>query len=428
MLRTQALKARTLNLTVPKNRKVRTISLMSAAPHPLASAGFLSMNTYEKLIRASQPKFDLNNIPLVVGTAFVKWHLPSSTAAEHRGRTERAPITDHRCIWDYTKELTIRMTIDKSLLLSETEIHFEILQEYSEGARDGRVVLGQVKLNLAEYADRSHLDNDSAALDPDDEGITRRYLMQQSKINSTLKIGIQLKQLDGDTNFTTPHLKSAMVFGGIAGIVSAEAGIEDNEGMGHMPTITSKTRELSELQDIYRRTLAATWACQAGELPPDKLIEDLFSGGDGGRMQPPQPNPTSRWRRGATEIVRPHSRDASGGSSSDTESRRTVTPTHHTPNSTIDSEIFGPAHRRSLRNPSVDDSFTMTGSAGHHSHVGSISGRGSIDQQIQQDHGRRRTNSNYKEYSEFQLRENLMSWSVDPSHVQETVSTALKAS
>lgn len=381
-----------------------------------------------------KPKFDLilkiidlNNIPLVVGTAFVKWHLPSSTAAEHRGRTERAPITDHKCIWDYTKELTIRMTIDKSLLLSETEIHFEILQEYSEGARHGRVVLGQVKLNLAEYADRSHLDKNNAALDPEDDGITRRYLMQQSKINSTLKIGIQLKQLEGDTNFTTPPLKTAMVFGGIAGIVSAEAGTEDNDGLGHIPTITSKTRELSELQDIYRRTLAATWACQAGELPPDKLIEDLFSGGDGGRMQPPQPAPASRWRRGAVNHGHQHSRDRSGGSSSDTESRRTVTPTHRTPNSTIDTEIFGPAHSRASRNEGVEEAFTLMGQAAQHSHIGSISGRGLIDEQMQQARGSRRTNSNYKEYSEFVLREDLRSWSVNPRHVQETITTALKA-
>jgi hypothetical protein len=328
------------------------------------------------------------------------------------------------------------MTIDKNLLLCETEIHFEILQEYSEGARHGRVVLGQVKLNLAEYADRSHLDDERTALDPDDEGITRRYLMQQSKINSTLKVGIQLKQLDGDTNFTTPPLKSAMVFGGIAGIVSAEATADDNDGMGHIPTITSKTRELSELQDIYRRTLAATWACQAGELPPDKLIEDLFSGGDGGRMQPPQPAPTSRWRRGAVNHARhDNSRDGSGGSSSDTESRRTVTPTHHTPSSTTDSEIFGPAHRRPSRNPTGEDSFMLGGPGpslgvtGHHS-----SGRGSIDQQIQiqqsQTQNRRRTHSHsrhHKEYSEFALREDLRSWSVDPKHGHDTITTALKA-
>jgi len=41
---------------------------------------------------------DLNNVPLVSGTSFIKWHLPSSTAAEHRGRTPKCAIKDHRVL------------------------------------------------------------------------------------------------------------------------------------------------------------------------------------------------------------------------------------------------------------------------------------------------------------------------------------------
>ena len=37
----------------------------------------------------------------------------------------------------------------------------------------------------------------------DDEGIVRRYLMQDSKVNSTLKVGIALRQVEGDRNFVT---------------------------------------------------------------------------------------------------------------------------------------------------------------------------------------------------------------------------------
>jgi hypothetical protein len=47
-----------------------------------------------------------------------------------------------------------------------------------------------------------------------------------------------------------------------------------------LPTM-SKSRDHSELQDMYRRALAASWACQPGELPADQCIEDIFSGGDG---------------------------------------------------------------------------------------------------------------------------------------------------
>lgn len=73
------------------------------------------------------------------------------------------------------------MTIDRNGMLQETEIHFEVLQEYSSGARGERIILGTIKLNLAEYVDSSEEGND---------GVVRRYLMQESKINSTLKVGI----------------------------------------------------------------------------------------------------------------------------------------------------------------------------------------------------------------------------------------------
>merc|ERR1712000_516053 len=145
-------------------------------------------------------------------------------------------------------------------------------------------------------------------------------------VNSTLKIGIKMKQTEGDTNFIAPPLKSAMVIGGIAGVLNAEAGEGDD-----IPSITSKTRELSEAQDIYRRTLAATWACQAGELPPDKLVEDLFAGGDGGCL-PHVPNKSGlRQRLGQREedltaapATKPSGRLRRAGSSSAHRRRITV--------------------------------------------------------------------------------------------------------
>jgi hypothetical protein len=54
------------------------------------------------------------------------------------------------------------------------------MQEYSSSARGERIVLGFIKLNLAEYVESSEYDGE--------EGICRRYLMQESKINSTLKV------------------------------------------------------------------------------------------------------------------------------------------------------------------------------------------------------------------------------------------------
>jgi hypothetical protein len=156
-------------------------------------------------------------------------------------------------------------------MLQDFEINFEVLQEYASGSRGERILLGNVKLNLAEYVDASE-DNEG--------GITRRYLMQESKINSTLKVSISMKQLDGDKSFTAPPLKMAPVFGGIAGIITSETGPELDDS-GGVPMMSSKTREIGELQDMYRRTLAASWSCQMGELPADECIENIFAGGDG---------------------------------------------------------------------------------------------------------------------------------------------------
>lgn len=89
-------------------------------------------------------------------------------------------IKEHKVCWDYEKTLPVRLTVDRNGMLHESEIHFEVLQEYSSGARGERIVLGNVKLNLAEYVEGSDAEGE--------EGISRRYLMQESKINSTLKV------------------------------------------------------------------------------------------------------------------------------------------------------------------------------------------------------------------------------------------------
>jgi hypothetical protein len=128
-----------------------------------------------------------------VGTAYVKWHLPSSTSAEHRGHTDRVLIQDHRASWDYEKTLPIKLTVDRNHVLQECDIYLEIFQEFASGGRGDRITLGNIRLNLAEYVDKS--DNE--------DGVTRRYLMQDSKVNSTLKIGILMRQIDGEKNFTT---------------------------------------------------------------------------------------------------------------------------------------------------------------------------------------------------------------------------------
>ncbi|KAK5122213.1 hypothetical protein LTR85_004123 [Meristemomyces frigidus] len=239
---------------------------------------------------------DLNNVPLVSGTSFIKWHLPSSTAAEHRGRTPKCAIKDHRVLYDYTKTLPVRLTVGKDGMLSECQVQFEVVQEYSAGGRGERINLGRICLNLAEYVEGSEHTPTSpgGAGQSGETGITRRYLMQDSKINSTLKIGIYMKHIEGTRDYYAPPLKTAPVFGGIAGIIHSSEPTSTTHGAPQaqgepaedgasvaMPSLSSTNREMGEMQDMYRRTLAAYWASQPGELKADECIEDIFSGGDG---------------------------------------------------------------------------------------------------------------------------------------------------
>lgn len=120
--------------------------------------------------------------------------------------------------------------------------------------RDERVPLGVVRLNLSEFVEESdaitsrkrsaslgaaagaHLGGGAAGVamgsppvprvhggeETAEDGIVRRYLMQESKVNSTLQVGILMVQIDGDRNYVAPPLRTAPVFGGIAGFMAGE--------------------------------------------------------------------------------------------------------------------------------------------------------------------------------------------------------------
>ena len=89
-------------------------------------------------------------------------------------------------------------------MLQEQLIVLNVFQECMGGRE--RIQLGTVRLNLAEYAGTVHE--------------TRRYLMQDSKINSTVKVAFAMHHVGGDANYTpAPRLRGAQVFSGIAGII-----------------------------------------------------------------------------------------------------------------------------------------------------------------------------------------------------------------
>ena len=190
-----------------------------------------------------------------------------------------------------------------------------------------------------------------------------------------------------------PPLKTARVFGGIAGIMhTAEPGETDD--LGHMSSMTSKTRELGELQDMYRRTLAASWAAQVGELPADQCIENIFAGGDG-------------WgKEGSGNHLQVPETKRGEDSTGDAGSEGEIKAVHgHRRNSSLGK--FSKSKQRS---------HGRTNSKGNHSHTNSsgVSSRASIDHHMQSQSSSAEENGrNYRrpqEIDEMDAREDLRSW------------------
>lgn len=172
--------------------------------------------------------------------------------------------------------------------------------------------------------------------------------------------------------------------------MAGEQGEPDDQGQ--LPSMSSKSRELGELQDMYRRALAASWGAQAGELPADECIEDIFAGGDGwsksGKRTAPVP-------RGAFE------EDDGSGSISDNENMRTPQP-KRSPLSFSRHPFTKSASKR--ENLDKGDRAGMDGAE---------SMRGSVEHQAQQSQsGEAHSHDHRYEVDEFDIREDLRSWQI----------------
>lgn len=148
-----------------------------------------------------------------------------------------------------------------------------------------------------------------------------------------------------------------------------------------MPNL-GKGRDHSELQDMYRRALAASWAAQPGELPADQCIEDIFSGGDG-------------WKEGG------HAKSSMP------------------PNITHDSEDDLRKHHRNVSNGSMKSQSTIKGTTrlGHKHSRSRDMGRHAADQSPNEtsEEGSERGRPGFKrvhEVDEFDIRDDLVAWAL----------------
>ena len=189
-----------------------------------------------------------------------------------------------------------------------------------------------------------------------------------------------------------------MVFGGIAGVVSSEQGDpDDSVSGGPLPSLSAKSSEVSDMQDLYRRTLAASWNSRSTDLPADKLIENLFSGGSDYN------NGTQNQRQSRLDDSLNVASVENGANQRESPSANHLSPSfERRPKSSSSNEVKGPELLSAIGN--------MSNGHGH--------GRrgGSIEQQIFDNPKARglRSRASEQEVSEFDVREDLRSWEISP--------------
>ncbi|MCJ1265521.1 hypothetical protein MMC22_005401 [Lobaria immixta] len=177
--------------------------------------------------------------------------------------------------------------------------------------------------------------------------------------------------------------------------MTAEPGEPDD--LGHIPSISTKTREMSKLQDMYRQTLAASWAAQTGELPADKCIEEIFAGGDG-------------WGGGMTGDAGPGTKQARISIDDNESDGDRQTLREHGRKS----QRYGPSAQKPVSPRRVSSKEATPGRS-----FSSVSGRASIEEQVHarndEDDRPNFARARIHEVDEFSTREDLRSWKISAS-------------
>ncbi|KAJ3158254.1 hypothetical protein HDU86_002963 [Geranomyces michiganensis] len=166
------------SLFVPKSRKVR--------------------------FEASVLLHDMSNLPYVSGLYFVKWKLKNGGTAE--GATAKTVVKDHTVTWEQPFSLSPQMVIGKDGVLLPCELVLLVKQTVNAGKSTEDV--GMVTLNLAEYAPAGGGGGGGAAGTHQQRSTStsRRYLLQESRVNSIIRVTVSMKLVKGDATFKVPEI------------------------------------------------------------------------------------------------------------------------------------------------------------------------------------------------------------------------------
>eukprot|EP00002_Diphylleia_rotans_P034077 TRINITY_DN7296_c0_g3_i3.p1 TRINITY_DN7296_c0_g3~~TRINITY_DN7296_c0_g3_i3.p1 ORF type:complete len:237 (+),score=69.61 TRINITY_DN7296_c0_g3_i3:174-884(+) len=123
---------------------------------------------------------EMTEVPLSSGVFYAKWKLKKGGKAE--GATSHIEITNKRVSWELHEKLIMECDkMKESMMLDMMLIRISIRQEKNGGKSHTR--LGIININASEFANLGN--------------VTRKFLMQESRLNSPVKISIVVTKIEG---------------------------------------------------------------------------------------------------------------------------------------------------------------------------------------------------------------------------------------
>ncbi|KAJ7243611.1 N-terminal C2 in EEIG1 and EHBP1 proteins-domain-containing protein [Mycena haematopus] len=140
-------------------------------------------------------------------------------ASTTRGQTPFLPLHEHSVVWDHPLSAVVQMSIDRDTQrLLPHPFTLKVVQRVVSGDPDAPANprLGTVELDLAEYTDSVPADNINV---PRKGTVTRRYLLNDSKTNATLRLSIRVEPIlspsSSPTPFVAPPLPHSEILAGV---------------------------------------------------------------------------------------------------------------------------------------------------------------------------------------------------------------------
>jgi hypothetical protein len=134
----------------------------------------------------------LTDIPLLFGLFYAKYKINGNY---NSGSTPLANISEHQATWNHKFKVNVTLIIGHDGILEPLKIHFNVKQQSLSGRKDS---IGKLSVDLSEFVSSNFK--------------TKLYLLDQSKMNCTLQIHVEMNQLEENKSIFKTYFHYCIIF------------------------------------------------------------------------------------------------------------------------------------------------------------------------------------------------------------------------